>query len=233
MARLKDRFRSFLGQQPANGTSPLDVLHDFLDESWRSESAVLANAFRPYDKSTIERSRAVLDHIAEMRRAVEPHITALVPKNAFRYVLDAQLLRESFAYTTKTRNEQLHFATGPRFDDVAVIDRIVKVPTTGTPASATAEAADLFEPLSKLDEQGYQFLFHFHSHPGSGPNANHPSSVDTALQTKLERAYECIGGIWSRTGHIRFFSIDRPFEIEIYGKGVEHHGQNLYKLEGL
>ena len=39
-----------------------------------------------------------------------------------------------------------------------------------------------------------------------------------------------LGAIFSRDGYVRFFRLDRSFEIEIYGEGVEKHEDNVYRL---
>ena len=36
--------------------------------------------------------------------------------------------------------------------------------------------------------------------------------------------------IFSRDGFVRFVRLDRNFEIEIYGKGVENHDPAIYRL---
>src|SRR5581483_5843416 len=120
-----------------------------------------------------------------------------------------------------------------------------------------------------------KFLAHFHSHPGKGPGATHPSGTDENFQGRLERAghlrhrfrspraYPCgwkkrfpfmahaisrsaasvtirpalrrahlaVMAIFSRDGYVRFVRLDRNFEIEIYGEGVEAYAPGIYRLK--
>ena len=76
--------------------------------------------------------------------------------------------------------------------------------------------------LIKLEQFGHKFLAHFHSHPGNGPDATHPSGTDENFQRRLESAgHLALMAIFSRDGYVRFIRLDQNFEIEIYGEGVE------------
>jgi hypothetical protein len=95
-----------------------------------------------------------------------------------------------------------------------------------------AEIPSTHNLLIRLEQFGHKFLAHFHSHPGNGPDATHPSGIDENFQRRLERAgHLALMGIFSRDGFIRFVRMDQKFELEIYGEGVKQYEPNVYRLE--
>ena len=88
--------------------------------------------------------------------------------------------------------------------------------------------------LIKLEQFRHKFLAHFHSHPGRGADATHPSGTDENFQKRLESAgHVAVMAIFSRDGFVRFMRLDQNFEIEIYGEGVENHAPGIYRLTNL
>ena len=85
-----------------------------------------------------------------------------------------------------------------------------------------ADPEALFRTMLKLRETGSALHGWFHSHPGGGKSAQ-PSATDIHTQRQMEsHGYPAIGAVFVRDGHIRFFSVTRPFRIEIHGKGVKN-----------
>ena len=88
--------------------------------------------------------------------------------------------------------------------------------------------------LIKLEQFGHKFLAHFHSHPGRGADATHPSGTDENFQKRLESAgHLALMAIFSRDGFVRFVRMDQNFEIEIYGEGVKNYAPGIYHLTQL
>ena len=81
----------------------------------------------------------------------------------------------------------------------------------------------VFKAMMRLQAAGQPLTAWFHSHPGSGPAASHPSTTDRRQQRNLERlGYHSVGAIFTRDGYVRFFADQMKFEVEIQGNGVVH-----------
>jgi hypothetical protein len=86
--------------------------------------------------------------------------------------------------------------------------------------------------LIEIDERFGHFLHGlFHSHRGTGIKTSRPSSIDLNTQSRYEEGgYQMIGAVFTDDGFVRFFSHQLPFEIHVYGKGVERHGDTIFRL---
>jgi hypothetical protein len=130
--------------------------------------------------------------------------------------------------------EEFHYATGLRIDArTYVVSHIVPVQYARQDAGGVRVLdASNISALAKLDELGLPLVMHFHSHPGFGREANHPSSTDRAFQERLERGgHVAIGGIFSRDGFLRFFAgDDGRFAIEVHGSNVRKLSDVEYRI---
>ena len=97
--------------------------------------------------------------------------------------------------------------------------------------SARGDALSIYHTLSELDRWAHPILMFCHSHPGRGPSSTHPSGTDLGTQKDLEVTYQVIGAIFSQDGHVRFFSAGKPFQIQIFGKGVTKVDGNVYRIQ--
>ena len=103
-----------------------------------------------------------------------------------------------------------------------------------SPMGVVADMPSTHNLLIKLEQFGHKFLAHFHSHPGNGADATHPSGTDENFQRRLESAgHVAVMAIFSRDGFVRFVRLDQNLEIEIYGEGVENHAPGIYRLTNL
>lgn len=85
--------------------------------------------------------------------------------------------------------------------------------------------------LCDLAEVGHALHGVFHSHRMQGPRSVTPSAVDRRHQERLERSgYPVVPAIFSDDGYVRFFTLVQPFTLEVYGKGVEQHDSQLFRL---
>jgi hypothetical protein len=88
--------------------------------------------------------------------------------------------------------------------------------------------------LIRLEQFGHRFLAHFHSHPGKGADATHPSGTDNNFQRRLEKAgHVALMAIFSRDGYVRFLRLDQNFELNIFGEGVESYAPGIYRLKNI
>jgi hypothetical protein len=149
-----------------------------------------------------------------------------------RYAVSSLFLHDCFKKLTADASEQFFFVTGAEVEGVAVLDQCAEFAhQRRTPMGVVADMPSTHNVLIRLERFGHRFMAHFHSHPGNGPGATHPSGTDEGFQKRLESAgHLALMAIFSRDGFVRFIRLDKNFEIEIYGQGVEDHAPGIYRL---
>lgn len=96
---------------------------------------------------------------------------------------------------------------------------------------AKANAQSCSDVLIDLFERGYKLQIMAHSHPGRGPEATCPSSIDINYLGKIQEAgSDAVGLIVTRDGYVRFFSVYTEYEVSIKGKGVKYVEENVFKI---
>ncbi len=170
---------------------------------------------------------ATLDGIVEenAQKAGEPR----------RYAVSSLFLHDCFKKLTADPDEQFFFITGAEVDGVHVLDQCAEFAhQRRSRMGVVADMPSMHNLLIKLEQFGHKFLAHFHSHPGNGPGATHPSGTDQNFQRRLEQGgHLALMAIFSRDGFIRFIRMDRNFQLEIYGEGVEQYAPDVYRLKNL
>lgn len=152
-------------------------------------------------------------------------------EDCLELVISSLLLKESFERCTQTRDEGMHFLAGIEVDSVAVATHVLSFPYAHRSiAAAGGERQATNKICIELDEAGHLLLAIMHSHPGSGRHANHHSSVDARTQANFELTRRMIGGIWSRDGFLRFFSVRQPFTVRVAGNYVEQINEMEFRL---
>ena len=149
------------------------------------------------------------------------------------YLVSSSLLHEAYGLLTKTRDESLIYATGA--EDSGHLFALTKLVTfdleSASSAHASPEPKSQLKALGKLEKDGERLLATIHSHPGRGEKAATPSTVDLSTQAELERlGYPTIGVVVSRSGHIRFYTKERPFRVAVSGAGIERLDEKLFRL---
>ena len=152
-----------------------------------------------------------------------------------QYAVSSLFLHECYKALTADRDEQFFFLTGTVVGDTHVLDQRLEFKhNKRSIVGVVGNHVDTHRLLIKLEQFGHRLLAHFHSHPGVGLEATHPSGTDTGFQKRLEDAgYPTVAAIFSRDGYVRFFRLDDDLEIEIYGSGVEQHGKNSFRLTAI
>ncbi|MGA3028244.1 MAG: hypothetical protein ABSF98_26140 [Bryobacteraceae bacterium] len=150
-----------------------------------------------------------------------------------QYAVSSLFLHECAKKLTADQDEQFFFVTGAEVGGVHVLDQWAEFAhQRRSRMGVVAEIPSTHNLLIRLEQFGHKFLAHFHSHPGNGPDATHPSGIDENFQRRLERAgHLALMGIFSRDGFVRFVRMDQKFELEIYGEGVKQYEPNVYRLE--
>jgi hypothetical protein len=150
------------------------------------------------------------------------------------YVVSTRLLTEAFRFLNEDRqNESLVDVSGIKLDNMIFVERLESLEhDRKNSVYAKSNLNSTFRALMKIEKFGGLLAGVFHIHPGSGPGANLPSSIDLHDQNRREKVgMKAIGGIFSRDGYIRFFSKNLKFSIRIIGKGIIQHEQHLYQLK--
>jgi hypothetical protein len=152
-----------------------------------------------------------------------------------RYTVSSLFLHESFKKLTADQDEQFFFITGSEINGVMVLDQWAEFAHQNrSMLGVTADTRSTHGLLIKLERFGHRLLAHFHSHPGNGADATHPSGTDEKFQQRLESAGHCaVMAIFSRDGFVRFVRLDHNLEIQIYGNGVEPHAPGIYRLTNI
>ncbi len=152
-----------------------------------------------------------------------------------RYAVSSLFLHESFKKLTADQDEQFFFVTGAEVDGVLVLGQWAEFAhQRRTRMGVVADMPSTHNLLIKLEQFRHKFLGHFHSHPGIGAEATHPSGTDEKFQKRLEDAgHVAVMAIFSRDGFVRFVRLDQNLEIEIYGEGVENHAPGIYWLKNI
>jgi len=157
------------------------------------------------------------------------------PDGLRRYMISSLFLHECAKKLTADPDEQFFFITGTEIEGVHVLDQWAEFAhQRRTRLGVVADMPSTHNLLIKLEQFGHKFLAHFHSHPGNGPEATHPSGTDENFQRRLESAgHLALMAIFSRDGFVRFVRLDKNFEIEIYGEGVEQYAPNVFRLKNI
>ena len=152
-----------------------------------------------------------------------------------RYQISSLFLHECAKKLTADADEQFFFITGTEVEGVYVLDQWAEFAhQRRTKLGVVADMPSTHNLLIKLEQFGHKFLAHFHSHPGRGPGATHPSGTDENFQRRLESAgHLALMAIFSRDGYVRFVRLDQNFELIVYGEGVEQYAPTIYRLANL
>lgn len=154
-------------------------------------------------------------------------------KGRTTYVFSTLFLKKCFARAMKSDKEEFFYISGVKIGNCYVPTEILNFDyAKQSKTGVTSDLKSTTEALIKLDKHDHLLIGYLHSHPGKGPGATTPSSIDDREQKKLERdGYSAIGCIFSEDGFFRFYSLSLDFEIHIYGKGVKEVGRKVYRFE--
>ena len=157
-----------------------------------------------------------------------------------RFQISSIFLRESWEYTTSdsARRERLLMITGPVTPEgTRILSRLVSVEFDKQSAGyVSVDINSSHNALVTLSEtHSHELLAIFHSHISKGASSTTPSSIDIKnMERKLNDGIECLGGIFSLDGFVRFFSVGDDFSIDVYGKGVDlvetHPNSVVFKI---
>lgn len=153
------------------------------------------------------------------------------PPRPGEFLLSSWALRDSFRLCTETPDEGMHFIIGVKLLGLMVATGIAEFPyAERSIVRAIGQAASTHGLTIEAAETDHDILAIAHSHPGYGPEANHPSGTDLATHRLWERSRHLVGAIWSRDGFVRFFTAGRPFRVRVLGSHLEQVDTHVWKL---
>lgn len=148
------------------------------------------------------------------------------------YLVGSWFLHRCHEYLVQGEPEWMLYVTGVCINGVHTLDQMATFPFEKQSAGyVKGDQAFARDVLLDMAEMGHRLQAVYHSHRLTGPNAVSPSAIDKAHQERLERGgYPVVSAIFSEDGYIRFFTIDQPFKVHLYGKGVDQVEEYLFKL---
>lgn len=149
------------------------------------------------------------------------------------YVVGSLFLDHCKSVLTMDEKEYMVYMTGTEEDGRIYLTTLLHFETERSVAGVHGDPQSVLQAVLKMERAGHRLYGWFHSHPGSRAACS-PSSIDTGMQRRLEGlTYPAIGAVFTRDGYLRFFSVDRKFQIQIHGEGVRdvEAGTNLYKID--
>jgi proteasome lid subunit RPN8/RPN11 len=206
------------------------------DEIYSEGKKVSQEIFETMFESDPERTQILLEklyHLSDIYHLTEKIIshTQDNEKNNHQlaFAVGTKFLYECYEYLTSMgKNEVFHYVTGMKLGNVFTLDNMQKVKLKEQSyCGAVTEEQSTAEAIIAMDRFGHNLHATFHSHP---VGITHPSSTDLDdLRGLLQGGHKLIGAIFTMDGFLRFYSIV-PFELIIYGKGLEKINENFYKL---
>lgn len=217
----------FDSEQEKTTPSVIDLVGQFQQE----EVQELREAAEALDRA---RANTHLEYLFRFARLKVALAAQPAPNNGVAiYHVGTLFLRECFLYLTQGAPEFAHYVSGVRDGNSFTLDRMVNFRyARQSAAGVVGDPADTTRALLLIDRFGHRLHGWFHSHPDMGPTSYVPSGTDMQHQARLEEGgYPAIGAVFTRDGHIKFFSHHRPFQVNIYGKGVEQIDETLFRFE--
>jgi hypothetical protein len=148
------------------------------------------------------------------------------------YIVDSWFLQDLIQHLTPNRDEEITYVTGLAIGRVKILSRICEVSLEKqSVVYARATAKSCTEALATILENGNTLHVMAHSHPGRGADATRESSIDVNYLGGIQRAgADVIGIIVTRDGFVRFFTVEKPFQVFVQGIGVTQAEPNVFQI---
>jgi len=158
------------------------------------------------------------------------------PATAARHiVIPSALLYQ--AHHTLFPAERMLVAAGRRAGETTTLGAVFEVTGANSGSHVRADPTRLARALIAMDLSGTYLAAWMHSHPGSGPEGTHPSSIDLNQHQDWIRDYSpgLLSAVVVADGWIRFWGTaleTGQIEVEIVGPGIikEDGDDYLYRL---
>jgi hypothetical protein len=200
---------------------------------------------RNWEKTMMDGVEAIIccsrarERLKEVRKGKQV-VNTIQPDTGIRFQVSSMFLKKCAGYLTSdpSQHERLHLVTGTVTPGgIRVLSWMEHV--TFSKKSAGYVCADATDSHNKIlsitEKEGHLLLAVFHSHINKGKGSTKASGIDMAhLKRQAQIGCDCLGGIFSLDGYIRFFSL-KEFDIDVYGKGVDlvedYPMEKVYKIK--
>jgi len=158
--------------------------------------------------------------------------TSLTTKGGLIYVVDSWFLQDLIRCLTPRQDEEIAYVTGINLGRVKFLSRICSVTLEQqSVVYARATARSCADTLADLLDHGMQLLAMGHSHPGGGAAATHESSIDVNYLGRIQKAgADVIGLIVTRDGFVRFFTVEKLFQVLVLGNGANQVEEYVFQI---
>jgi hypothetical protein len=132
--------------------------------------------------------------------------------------------------------ERLCFVTGVKLlgGQVIVLTQLIEIESAFSRVHVAPNAASVLRAHHRLLAMGVDIEAQFHSHPGRGQGATHPSHIDFDTARRWETGAPFIGAIFSEGGrYVRFFNHHQDSEITIHGHYLETNDSKCFELPAI
>jgi hypothetical protein len=148
------------------------------------------------------------------------------------FIVDAWFLRDLIRHLTPNQDEEITYITGVSLGRVKILSRICGVTLEKqSVVYAKATAKSCAETLAGILGNGNTLHVMAHSHPGRGAAATHESSIDVNYLGRIQRAgADVVGIIVTRDSFVRFFTVEKPFQVLVQGNGVTQIEENVFQI---
>jgi len=203
----------------------------------RGDCSPLANRIEQLNSSfdLVELADEIIKFLRNDKHPFPAPLQITPQTTSHQYLISSWFLADCMSYLTSSPqgHERLHLVTGIKIgENQRTLERMIKVPLKhASEVGALADQHALQQALIEMDGLGHPLYGLFHSHPGRGAHATHPSKTDLTTHECYERGgYPLVGAIFVK-GFVRFFSDNQPFTISIHGNGVEKIDKHVYKIK--
>lgn len=209
----------------------VDVCSDLIIDRQKYLSGILKKSFENHDRKTAKESFGLIAEYERINDILEKYKDVFNPEIPTVF-LDSWFLEELIVHLTPQENEEVSYITGQYINNLFIPYRICDITLESqSPVYAQGTARSCMDVLININRRGFKLLIMAHSHPGRGPWATMPSSIDTGyLGTIQKTGADVLGAIVTRDGHVGFFSVFKDFDIVIQGNGVEYVDKHVCKI---
>ncbi|MBI1744330.1 hypothetical protein HYR54_14875 [Candidatus Acetothermia bacterium] len=213
-------------------------LQRYLQGQQKLHAQEFMQAVEDMDMAKMQRLYSELVNIIDLAKATLGIMGQPVPQAAEElaptYVGSSWQFKDWFEILMGSNTEEFFPVSGVEHDSHLFLQRRCEVRLAMKSVTGVeADLSSMMTALLEMDRYGHRYLAHIHSHPfeNMGKEGTLPSQIDLEYQQSLEIGqYPSIGIIFSRDRYFRFFSINKLFNIKIYGKGVEQIEDKVFRL---
>lgn len=172
-------------------------------------------------------------HDLMIRRSTLARIVAQGSRHHPLFVFSSWLLRDAFQICTRTPDEGMVYVLGIDIDGVLVSTGLFECAYSHRSFAGAGSDHSASHRLGvEAMQNDHRIMAIAHSHPGRGVHATHPSGTDLRTHAMWELTGPVVGGIFCRSGYLRWFSAGRLFEIRVIGNHLREVGDGVWQVRG-